>query len=211
MVTKMNSTSSYYKSFREEVIPLLPPKYSRVLEIGCGEGNFRSNLKLDNIYWGIEPIAEAAEVAKTKLDEVLVGTYEEKINEIPDNFFDLIICNDVIEHMVDHDAFLASIKSKMKTNASLISSVPNVRFIRNLTELLLKKDWQYKDRGILDRTHLRFFTEKSLKRCIKDNGYQIEQFIGLCPIRNSILKQIIFLIFGNDLRYLQFGIHIIPR
>jgi len=204
----MSTQSTYYQSHRKEVIPLLPTHYSTVLEIGCGEGNFRSNLTQESEYWGVEPVKAAAKIADRKLDTVLIGTYQEKLDEIPDNYFDLVICNDVIEHMIDHDAFFQSIKSKIKHGGCLVSSVPNVRFIRNLTELLFKKDWQYKEEGILDRTHLRFFTEKSLKRTISDNGFVIDKFIGISPIRNSILKSFIMLLLGNDIRYLQFGIRI---
>ena len=207
----MSNQSGYYQNYRKDVLPLLPDKYSTILEIGCAEGNFRQNLDKSNEYWGIEPVEKAATVASKKLDRVLLGTYEQNLANIPDKYFSLVICNDVIEHMVDHDSFLQSIKSKLKDDGVLIASVPNVRFIRNLTELLIKKDWQYKDEGILDRTHLRFFTEKSLKRTIKDNGYNLDKFIGICPIRSNLLKKLVMLIFGQDLKYLQFGIRITPN
>jgi 2-polyprenyl-3-methyl-5-hydroxy-6-metoxy-1,4-benzoquinol methylase len=209
----MSNTINYYKLYRNEMIPLLPKQYSKVLEIGCGEGNFRENLSQENEYWGVEPIKSAANIASQKLYKVLVGTYQETFNQIPDDYFDLVICNDVIEHMIDHDEFLQSIKQKLKNNSYLVASIPNVRYVENLFEVLIQKDWEYKDRGILDRTHLRFFTKKSLYRTIDNNGFFIEDFIGINSYTiNGLLKRCLFyfalFLFGEDIRFKQFGIRI---
>ncbi len=211
----MNDAVNYYQNYRNEMQPLLPEKYSRVLEIGCGEGYFRSNLKLEHEYWGVEPTAEVAHRATERLDKVLIGTYEEVANHIPSAYFDLVICNDVIEHMTDHDRFLQAIKSKIKPGGCLVASIPNVRHILNLFEVLVKKDWQYKNAGILDRTHFRFFTKKSLERIIIDNGYQADQFMGINGYRGEsfilrLFSYFVILGLGQDTRFLQFGIRIRP-
>ena len=202
----------YYKNDRKEMIPLLPKQYSKVLEIGCGEGNFRQNLRLEHEYWAVEPDRLSAKIAEKKIDTVLFGTYEEMYNQIPDAYFDLVICNDVIEHLIDHDKFFQSIKNKIGKKGCLIASIPNVRYVKNLNELLIKKDWEYKSDGILDRTHLRFFTEKSLKRTISDNGFIADQFIGINPYKKKgfglrrTLYNLAISLFGQDLRFMQFGI-----
>jgi len=72
----------YYKNDRKEMIPLLPNEYSTVLEIGCGEGNFRKNLSLEHGYWAVEPYEVSANIAEKKIDTVLCGTYEEMYNHI---------------------------------------------------------------------------------------------------------------------------------
>ena len=195
------------------MVQFIPEYYSKVLEIGCGEGNFKNNLNYKNEYWGVEPNEIACSNAKKKLDRVLEGTYQDVEKDLPNSYFDLIICNDVIEHMRDHEKFLQSIKKKIKKNGVLISSVPNVRYVDNLFNLLKRKDWKYVNSGILDKTHLRFFTKKSLKRILEDNGFVIEIFKGINPKkRSSLLKQfntnfLIFL-FGKDSRFLQFGFRI---
>ncbi len=211
----MNDAVNYYQNYRGEMKSLLPTHYSRVLEIGCGEGYFRDNLSLENEYWGVEPTAEIANRAMERLDKVLIGTYEEVADHIPSGYFDLVICNDVIEHMTDHDQFLQAIKSKMKAGGCLVASIPNVRHILNLFEVLVKKDWEYKNAGILDRTHFRFFTKKSLQRIIAENGYQSDQFIGINAYRaDSFIKGLfayfVVLGLGQDTRFLQFGIRIRP-
>jgi len=202
----------YYKNNRKEMIPVLPQQYSRVLEIGCGEGSFLENLSQDCEFWGVEPDGASARIAAEKIDTILIGTYEEMYDDIPDNYFDLVICNDVIEHFVDHDKFFQSIKRKFKKNGCLVASIPNVRFIKNLNELLIKKDWEYKNDGILDRTHLRFFTEKSLRRTIIDNGFVVDKFMGINPYKRKgfglrrFLYNLAISLLGADLRYMQFGI-----
>lgn len=177
----MSDRSTYYQQYRTEMTPLVPEHYSRVLEIGCGTGEFRGNLSQEHEYWGVEPVESVAMVASGKLDKVLIGTYLEMVNQIPNGYFDLVICNDVIDHMVDHDEFFQSIKEKIKKDGYSIASIPNVRYLRHLFDVLVKKDWEYKNEGILDRTHLRFFTKKSLNRTITDNGFVIDQFMGLNP------------------------------
>lgn len=206
----------YYQCRRDEVASLIPSEYSKVLEIGCAAGEFRSNLKLDHEYWGIEPTESVAQEAKKNLDHVLVGLYEEVHTELPDNYYDLIICNDVIEHMPDHDAFFQAIKQKLTNEGAIVASVPNVRHISNLINLIFKKDWKYTEDGILDKTHLRFFTKKSLIRTIQENGFHLDAISGLnrykfwrSPIK--LIKGLLILILGPDIQYVQYGIRITKK
>ena len=176
------SEQVYFGSMRPEMVQFLPDNYSKILEIGCNVGNFRQLCSKPCEYWGVEPFEKAAEIAKTKLDKVLAGFYNEVENQISDNYFDLIIANDVIEHIEQPWDFLQSLKKKMAENASLVLSIPNVRYYGNLRELLREKDWKYKDTGILDITHLRFFTEKSIIRLLNENGFEIEKMLGINPM-----------------------------
>lgn len=91
----------------------------KVLEIGCGVGNFKNHLECDE-YWGIEPNATAADEAIINLDKVIVGNFDEVIDLIPNNYFDLVVCNDVIEHMNDVEYFLQIIKKKMKPKGQIL-------------------------------------------------------------------------------------------
>lgn len=209
-----NDINDYYELKRKEMRELLPECPLNVLEIGCGEGAFRENFLQVKEYWGVEPVKSIAEAAKDNLDRVLVGTYQDVRDSIPDNYFDLIVCNDVIEHMTDHDEFLQSIKKKIINGGCLVASIPNVRYVKNLWEVLFKKDWKYRGSGILDITHLRFFTQKSINRTMTDNGYSIQRIIGLNSYRpGSILERVMYgisvLFLGEDIKYLQFGIRIV--
>lgn len=159
--------------------PFLPATYQRVLEVGCGSGAFVDHLRRPSEVWGVEPNADAGEVAAQKMHRVLVGRYDQVARDLPEAYFDLVVCNDVIEHMDDHDAFLEAIKTKMRPGGCIVGSIPNVRHVTALFKLLALKDWRYSGSGILDRTHLRFFTEKSLRRTLQEHGYAIEMLSGI--------------------------------
>lgn len=202
------SQQQYFGYMRPEMVAMLPSEYSKILEVGCNVGNFSQYINKPCEYWGIEPFENAAKVAKTKLDKILVGFYEEVENEIPDNYFDLVIANDVIEHMKEPWLFLQDIKKKMSPNGSLVLSIPNVRYYSNLIELLQEKDWKYRNCGILDITHLRFFTQKSIVRLLDESGFEIEKTQGINRLRKrgSLKCWLGKLILGEDIMFLQFGV-----
>jgi 2-polyprenyl-3-methyl-5-hydroxy-6-metoxy-1,4-benzoquinol methylase len=185
----MSNNLKYYQANRGIMRSFLPEEYERVLEVGCGAGGFSDHLKRPCEVWGIEPNPDAAAAARSKMDKVLIGTYEAVANQLPDKYFDLVICNDVIEHMTDHDHFLENIKTKMREGGYIVGSIPNIRHVTSLFKILIAKDWPYSDSGILDRTHLRFFTAKSLRRTLLSHNYSVEAFSGLNSIiRNGISR-----------------------
>lgn len=208
---------NYYHHNRHEVTAFLPvdTRDFRVLEVGCGAGQFAENLKEFREYWGVEPSPDAGKVAADKLDNVIVATYERAHESLPDAYFDCVICNDVIEHIADTDWFLRNVGTKMRRNGLLVGSVPNVRYWSNLTRLLIRKEWEYVDEGILDRTHLRFFTQKSLVRTLQAHGFVIDRVAGINELkvsaassadlaRTSIAK-LFSTVAGRDIMYMQFG------
>jgi SAM-dependent methyltransferase len=129
--------------------------------------------------WGIEPDAGAAAIAGGRLFRVFANTFEEVESKLSAAYFDLVICNDVIEHMTDHDAFLRSIQKYLAPGSYLVGSVPNVRFYGNLFNLIVARDWHYADNGILDRTHFRFFTFRSFRRSLENAGLEVKRLEGL--------------------------------
>lgn len=210
----------YYQNKRSEVADFLPHNIDemRILEIGCGAGHFKANIVNCKEYWGVEPFNEAAKFASLSLDKVLLGTFKDVYAQLPNDYFDCNICADVLEHMDDEEWFLKNIKSKMKKESIIVGSIPNIRHIGALLKLLIWRDWEYGDIGILDRTHLRFFTEKSLKRTFVSNGYIIEDFYGLNEVKlkfdspKSFFKTLGMIFFtyllGRDSKFLQFGFRI---
>jgi 2-polyprenyl-3-methyl-5-hydroxy-6-metoxy-1,4-benzoquinol methylase len=146
------------------------------------------------------------------MKRVLVGAYDEVSGEIPENYFDLVIANDVIEHMPDHDDFFVSIQRKMISGGRLVASVPNVRHWSILRELVWFKDWRYTDAGILDRTHLRTFTGKSLKRALREHDFAIEKFKGINRMELKTKNLFPYFLrlatlgYYRDILYYQFGL-----
>jgi 2-polyprenyl-3-methyl-5-hydroxy-6-metoxy-1,4-benzoquinol methylase len=204
--------SSYYKGDRQDVASLIDKRYKKILEIGCGDGSFSFNFNRCE-YYGVEPNLSAWKKSKSILTESYFGTFEQVFKDLPNNYFDLVVVNDVIEHMQDHMFFFDNIKQKMSDGGVCIGSIPNVRFIPNLVNFIFRKDWQYVGDGILDDTHLRFFTQKSIKRIFKEKMY-IEEFIGINSIERLYTSHKYFiylllsLIFGKDSKFMQFSFRV---
>jgi 2-polyprenyl-3-methyl-5-hydroxy-6-metoxy-1,4-benzoquinol methylase len=137
----MGKDTEYFESNRRVMTDFLPANYSKVLEIGCASGGFREHLNSALEYWGVEPNELAASHAASHLTKVLVGRYDQIEGSLPDHYFDLVVCNDVIEHMVDHVDFFINIKKKVKPGAYLVGSLPNIRHITALIKLLVLRDW----------------------------------------------------------------------
>lgn len=199
----------------------LPKAAARVLEIGCDEGDFGA--QLDAEVWGVEPQADAAAIATPRLHRVLIGTYDAVRDALPCGYFDAVVCNDVIEHMQNHDMFLRQVRAHLAQGGVLIGSVPNMRHYRALFELLVLRDWHYRESGVLDRTHVRWFTARSLRRCLRDCGYEVERLDGLNGgIRFALSRQhlpqalfawaLILLSCGvwRDIRFMQLGFRARP-
>lgn len=201
--------TGYYTFDRKEIFPFIPQGIKRTLDVGCAAGVFSTKLKekRNPETWGIEMEKEAAEIAKLKLDKVLIGSFEEVSEELPQKYFDCIFFNDVLEHMPYPETCLKKIKTNIHQDGRIIASIPNMRYIEVLKELLFQRDWRYKDSGILDRTHLRFFTKKSIIRMFEDCGYKVDQIKGINGVSpyclTSLLNKILFNSL-DDIKYKQF-------
>lgn len=176
----MTVTEGYYSFLRDEIRPLLPPvRGARVLEIGCGTGETAAWLKANGVggfVLGLEIEPRVAEEARRKLDEVIVGNAETV--DFGERRFDLILCLDVLEHMVDPWGFLERVQKHLDAGGTVIASIPNLRNYRVLKSLVLKGRFDYQDGGILDRTHLRFFTRSSACRLMETGGLRLRAVIG---------------------------------
>ena len=219
-VAPANQDFGYRSQGRPEVMNLLPTlkENLKVLEIGCGEGKFCLDLPGSVEAWGVEPDSLSAEVAAARLHKVFPNTFDEIEDQLPASYFDLVVCNDVIEHMTDHDSFLHRIQHHMAPGSYLVGSLPNVRFYGNLFNLIVARDWHYQDSGILDRTHFRFFSCKSLRRSLEEAGFGVHRLEGLNEARQldwsirtlaeRLFRTVLIVLSlgaGRDVKYMRIG------
>ena len=159
---------------RAEVLPFVPEGISSLLDIGCAFGGFGAALKTarpDLEVFGIEPEACSAEIAATLSDGVMTGWFPEAM---PSDKFDCIVFNDVLEHMSDPWSALEIAGGVVNDCGRVVASIPNVRHYTVLVPLLVKGRWTYHDVGILDRTHLRFFTRSTVRELFETTGWAVE-------------------------------------
>ena len=114
--------------------------------------------------------------------------------DLPTAYFDVVTMNDVLEHLAWPEPALAVAKRILRPGGKLILSLPNVQFLLNVLDLVKRNDWEYRDDGILDRTHFRFYTTKSATRLLKQNGFHVEQIAGINPIRPKWYYRLLFAI-----------------
>lgn len=158
--------SDYFDRPRREILPYLPQRCLRVLDVGCGAGATLSLVRervAPEWIGGVEPNALAAGHARDLCDRLWEGGVEaaELEAEIPRGTLDLVLCLDVLEHLVDPWAEVRRLSALLGAGGRLIVSVPNIRNWKFIWRLLAKGDFHYTDAGLLDRTHLRFFTPET--------------------------------------------------
>ena len=172
---------SYYQGERRELLPYIPMLGDRLLDVGCSEGGFAAMLKRECGYkeiWGMEYDESSAAIASKVLDRVILGDASICLEQLPDGYFNLICLNDVIEHLIWPEMFLAGLKPKLAHDARIFCSIPNLRQYRLLWNLLQSQDFEYTDSGLLDRTHLRFFTRRTMLSLLDRAGFEPTSVIG---------------------------------
>lgn len=205
----------YYGNARPEVFSYLPLQVGRLLDVGCGHGAFGALVKerLHAEVQGIELYPEVAQVAAGRLDRVHCGDALTMLAQTPLAYFDCVTFNDVLEHLVDPAALLRAVRQHLSPGGVVVASLPNVRHYAVLADLLLRGDWDYADYGVLDRTHLRFFTHKSIRKLFAETGYELTRMEGIngpTSRRGRVLSRLLPTPL-QDIQYLQFVCVARPR
>jgi SAM-dependent methyltransferase len=164
----------YYEQARPEVAALVPPECRRVLEVGCGVGELGRLLRSRGHHvTGIELVPEMAERARLRLDHVETADVETDGFPFPPASFDAIIFADVLEHLIDPWRVLREAVGVLADGGVVVASIPNVQNIDVLCRLFRGR-WDYRERGILDRGHLRFFTLRTIRSLFVQAGLTLE-------------------------------------
>lgn len=204
-----DKNQGYYYHQRPEIMPFVPPTVRSALDIGCGNGLFGAMLKEKRAcrVWGIEPNRDAANEARNKLDHVINGLFAKDVPELSGQKFDAIFFNDVLEHLADPFETLNQCRGLLNSGGYVIASIPNIRWYPVMMSLLRYKDFKYENAGVMDKTHLRFFTHKSMLRMFEDAGYKIVRSEGINKNTNfTWFNMLNFLLFKTqeDMKFPQF-------
>lgn len=202
----------YFAKARTEIEPLLPEQSERplhVLEVGCAQGHTLEWLKKSGrCAWaaGVEPFAEVT-VPAGVIDRFYRSNIETELPDLEAASLDLILCLDVLEHLIDPWKTVARLDTLLRPGGSFIISVPNIRYYHILIDLAFKGKFEYDTEGILDRTHLRFFTRSSAIDLAECSGAKVQAVIT--PGLNRWQKRLLARLGLRDLLAKQLILHAI--
>jgi SAM-dependent methyltransferase len=165
----------YFEFARPELRALVPPSARRVLDVGCGAGGLGAALKAERAceVVGLEAFPEAVARAGERLDAVLAVDLD-ALEALPPaaGSFDAMIFGDVLEHLRDPKRVLTALLPALAEDGALVFSIPNVRHWSVVCPLLVNDAWEYTDAGLLDRTHIHFFTLRQFLALLADLGLE---------------------------------------
>ncbi len=195
----------YYSYTRTDILPKLPSDFkpAAILDVGCGTGATTAYLKqLFNAEYsaGVEVNHKAAVKARENLDRVYEQSIESHDLQLPENTFDLILFLDVIEHLYDPWTVLTHVKRSCSQNGMIVLSIPNIQHWRAVLKIALNR-WEYTEAGILDRTHIRFFTLHTIRDMVSRSGLKIKRLHYCMGPETRFLNGITLSLFRNILTY----------
>jgi SAM-dependent methyltransferase len=187
--------ADYYKHLRPALLALADSvPMTRVLEIGCGAGETLRYLRQRGAQYtvGVEIRGDVAEVAKngSQADVIIVGDIETLDLPFPAEHFDLVVASFVLEHVRDPWAVTRRLVSLLRPGGLLVGSLPNVRHWSVLAPLLFRGRWEYVDDGIMDWTHFRFFTRRTIAKLLSESGLHVDVNRGEVAGRKSVAVNI---------------------
>lgn len=175
-----SEADAYYRHERREVEPLLPPRAERVLDVGCGAGTTLAWLKQRYpaaLTIGLEGNPAVRGALERNAD---IAHIVDLNNDIPDvGAPDLILCLDVLEHLVYPERTLARLAGILAPHGTIVVSLPNVAHLSVALPLAVLGEFRYRDAGILDRTHLHFFVQRSAVELFQQAGLVVEHGLRL--------------------------------
>jgi 2-polyprenyl-3-methyl-5-hydroxy-6-metoxy-1,4-benzoquinol methylase len=162
-----------YSGAREDLWPYIPVGTRRVLDVGCAQGQVGAALKKAGRareVVGLELSLQAAAEARQHLDDVIEGDIEAAQVPYSEGYFDLLLYADVLEHLKNPWDLVARQRRLLRQGGRIVVSLPNIGHYSTLL-MLLRQQWRYQELGIMDYTHLRFFTRPGVLDLLRRAGY----------------------------------------
>lgn len=176
---------AYYDNINQDLLLRMNLQARSVLELGCGAGALAQAYKALHPainYVGVELFPEAGHLAEKVLDQVLIGDLDDssvlfELSQMtPKNGFDLVVCGDILEHLKDPWKVLRDVYGLLSEKGECLACLPNVGHWSVVAQLI-GGQWNYADQGLLDRTHLRFFTLDSIYEMFRSAGYVVTEAV----------------------------------
>ena len=172
----------YLEEINEGVLRQIPVSFSApspsVLDVGCGSGALSEAIKQKGYeVWGLEENEEAAGRASARIDRVMrlnLHDFEAVRSAVGERRFDYLVFSDVLEHVYDPFSVLREYLRLVKEGGRVVISVPNALVWTNRLSFLFGR-FEYADTGVMDRTHMRWFTFRSAKRLVRAAGCRLER------------------------------------
>lgn len=168
---------SYFCNTCDDLAQLITGNDLRVLEVGCAAGaTGKMLLETGKARWvtGIEYVPEYGKVAQSVLNEVYIGNIEDMMFPWDKKYFDCFVFGDVLEHISDPWGLLKRLRPFLADDGVAVASIPNVKHWPVISDLIFHDDWKYAESGVLDITHLRFFTRRSSVGLFQKTGYSVQ-------------------------------------
>ncbi len=198
-----SKNTEYFSLEREMFKNAVNRKDLKILDIGCGTGvlgaYFKKNQNCE--VFGIEISESAFIIAQNNLDNVIKANIE--IIDLPyqNNTFDYIVMGDVLEHLINPVATIKKLYGVLKPGGQILITVPNIRHWKVLLKLIFRDEWKYESSGILDYTHLRFFTKKSIIDLLLENDFNLFHADRVIqnPSKSALFNKLTFGLFAGFL------------
>jgi 2-polyprenyl-3-methyl-5-hydroxy-6-metoxy-1,4-benzoquinol methylase len=197
----LEKDAGYFAHTRRDLIALLPnAKGGRILEIGCALGHTLAAIRNEGLaseVVGVELLDLPRTAAERRsVDRYIVGNIETDNLDLDTESFDVVICGDVLEHLNDPWSVMRTVHRLLRRNGVLVASVPNVREVRTLYNIIIRGDFAYADAGVLDRTHLRFFCRKNILDLLTGAGGRVERISSDLHFKTNLRSRLNTLTFG---------------
>jgi SAM-dependent methyltransferase len=186
----MQNELTVYEGVNECVVSFVPISADRILDVGCGTGTTGERLRQarERFVVGITYSNREAELASGRLSQVICA----ELNDFSFGSlgkFDCVVLSHILEHLYSPDQLLERLKCVLSPESMVVVALPNVVWWKQRLEFLFGR-WRYRDWGILDRTHFRFFDMQSSRNLLEQAGYEVlrEQPDGPCPFLRPVRK-----------------------
>jgi 2-polyprenyl-3-methyl-5-hydroxy-6-metoxy-1,4-benzoquinol methylase len=188
----MNYNQSYI-GLRKDIIKYIIGESNKVLDVGCAlgvNGKYLLDNNIANEVVGIEFDEKMAQEASKHNSKMFCGDLnDDKFVETvlkANDTFDYILFGDILEHLLDPQKVLTDLKSQLKKNGKIIISLPNIAHVELFIQVFIKGSWPNNERGIFDKTHLRWFTRKDVFSLAKKSSLEVITYERIFRSRDAI-------------------------